>query len=73
MSLECADSHAPPSIMAALKDKNVLVGAFNVATTEVETPEKVAATLRTEAAIVDPERIIACTNCGMAPLPRTVV
>jgi 5-methyltetrahydropteroyltriglutamate--homocysteine methyltransferase len=21
---------------------------------------------------VDPERLIACTNCGMAPLPRRV-
>jgi 5-methyltetrahydropteroyltriglutamate--homocysteine methyltransferase len=72
VSLECADSHVPLSVMAALRDKEVLVGAINVATTEVETPEKVAATLRAALAFVDPERLVACTNCGMAPLPRPV-
>lgn len=72
VSLECADSHVPLQVMSALKDKEVLVGAINVATTEVETPEKVAATLRAAMEFVDPERLIACTNCGMAPLPRAV-
>jgi 5-methyltetrahydropteroyltriglutamate--homocysteine methyltransferase len=72
VSLECADSHVPLSVMAALKDKEVLVGAINVATSEIETPEKVAATLRAALEFVDPERLIACTNCGMAPLPRHV-
>jgi 5-methyltetrahydropteroyltriglutamate--homocysteine methyltransferase len=62
----------PLSVMAALKDKEVLVGAINVATNEIETPEKVAATLRAALEFVDPERLIACTNCGMAPLPRHV-
>ncbi|MCK5479714.1 MAG: methionine synthase [Gammaproteobacteria bacterium] len=72
VSLECADSHVPFSVMSALKDKEVLVGAINVATNEIETPEKVAATLRAAMEYVDPERLIACTNCGMAPLPRKV-
>ena len=35
-------------------------------------PEKVGAALTAAAGFVDPERIIACTNCGMAPLPRHV-
>jgi 5-methyltetrahydropteroyltriglutamate--homocysteine methyltransferase len=43
-----------------------------VATNVIETPEQVAATLRAAMEFVDPERIIACTNCGMAPLPRHV-
>ena len=72
VSLECADSRVPLSVMSALKDKEVLVGAINVATNEIETPEKVAATLRAAMKHVDPERMIACTNCGMAPLPRKV-
>jgi 5-methyltetrahydropteroyltriglutamate--homocysteine methyltransferase len=72
VSLECADSRVPLSVMSALKDKEVLVGAINVATNEIETPEKVAATLRAAMQHVDPERMIACTNCGMAPLPRRV-
>ena len=58
--------------MELLPDKDLLVGAINVATEEIETPEKVASTLKAAAEFVDPERIIACTNCGMAPLPRHV-
>ena len=72
VSLECAGSNVPHEVMAALKDKEVLVGAIDVATHEVETPEMVADTLRRAAQFVDPERMVACTNCGMAPLPRRV-
>ncbi len=72
VSLECANSRVPMSLIALLKDKEVLVGAIDVATNEIETPEKVAATLREATEFVDPERLIASTNCGMAPLPRHV-
>jgi 5-methyltetrahydropteroyltriglutamate--homocysteine methyltransferase len=72
VSLECANSHVPHSVIGLLKDKDVLVGAIDVATNEVETPEQVAATLRSVLDHVEPERIVACTNCGMAPLPRSV-
>ncbi|NQW01240.1 MAG: methionine synthase [Rhodospirillales bacterium] len=72
VSLECADSKVPLSVLRLLADKEVLVGAINVASEVIETPEKVAATLRAAMEFVDPERIIACTNCGMAPLPRHV-
>ena len=72
VSLECADSRVPMSVLGLLKDKEVLVGAINVASEVIETPEKVAETLRAAMEFVDPERIIACTNCGMAPLPRAV-
>jgi len=72
VSLECADSKVPLSVLGLLPDKEVLVGAINVATEEIETPEKVASTLRAAMEFVDPERIVACTNCGMAPLPRHV-
>jgi len=72
VSLECANSRVPLSLIGLLKDKEVLVGAIDVATNEVETPEQVAATLRAALEFVDAERMIGCTNCGMAPLPRTV-
>lgn len=72
VSLECADSHVPLSVMKLLSKKQMLVGAINVATEEIETPEKVCATLEAASEFVDPDRIIACTNCGMAPLPRYV-
>ncbi len=72
VSLECADSKVPMSVLRLLGDKEVLVGAIDVASLTIETPEKVASTLRAAMEFVDPERIIACTNCGMAPLPRPV-
>ena len=68
VSLECRDSHVPPELMKLLKTKTVLVGAINVASDRIETPEEVAATLKLATEFVDPERIQACTNCGMAPM-----
>jgi 5-methyltetrahydropteroyltriglutamate--homocysteine methyltransferase len=72
VSLECANSRVPPDLMALLKDKTVLVGVIDVATNDVETPEQVAATIRTALEFVDAERLQPCTNCGLAPLPRDV-
>mgnify|MGYP002626177010 FL=1 len=72
VSLECANSKVPLSLLGLLKDKEVMVGAIDVASMEVETPEQVAETLRAASAFVDPARIFPCTNCGMAPLPRPV-
>ena len=43
VSLECANSHVPLSLLGLLKDKELLVGAIDVATHAVETPEQVAA------------------------------
>jgi 5-methyltetrahydropteroyltriglutamate--homocysteine methyltransferase len=72
VSLECADSKVPLSLIALLKHKEVMVGAIDVASLEVETPEKVAQTIKSALPFVDAERIYPCTNCGMAPLPREV-
>ena len=41
---------------------------IDVASDRIETPEEVAATLKLATRFVDPERIQACTNCGMAPM-----
>ncbi len=72
VSLECANSKVPLSLLSLLPDKEILVGAVDVATNEVESPEQVAATLKSAMVHADAERIIACTNCGLAPLPRAV-
>lgn len=72
VSLECANSRVPISLIGLLKNKEVLVGVIDVATLEVERPEQVAATLQAASEFVEPERILACTNCGLAPLPRDV-
>jgi len=72
VSLECANSKVPLELIGLLKDKDVLVGAIDVASLEVETPEQVAATLKAAMKHVDPERTYPCTNCGLAPLPRDI-
>jgi 5-methyltetrahydropteroyltriglutamate--homocysteine methyltransferase len=72
VSLECANSRVPISLLGLLDRKELLVGAVDVASLEVETPEQVAATLRSALAFADAARIYPCTNCGMAPLPRDV-
>jgi 5-methyltetrahydropteroyltriglutamate--homocysteine methyltransferase len=72
VSLECANSKVPMSLLALLKDKELMVGAIDVSSREVEKPEQVAETLQAALEFAEPERVIACTNCGMAPLPRDV-
>ncbi len=72
VSLECCNSHVPMSLIALLGEKDVLVGAIDVATDTVETPEQVAAVIRAAMEFVPPERIQPCTNCGMVPLRRAV-
>ena len=70
VSLECAGSHVPMELMRLLAGKDVMVGVIDVASDRVETPEEVAATIRAALAFVPTERLIACTNCGMAPMAR---
>ena len=72
ISLECQGSRVPISLIRHLKDKTILVGSIDVANREVETPEAVAAILSEALKFADAERIQACTNCGLAPLPRDV-
>ena len=59
-------------LIGLLAGKDVMVGAIDVATNRVETPEEVAATLRKALQWVKPHQLIGCTNCGMVPLPRAV-
>ncbi|MFZ4650830.1 MAG: methionine synthase [Rubrivivax sp.] len=70
VSLECFHSHVPPDLMALLAGKDVMVGVIDVASEEVETPEQVAETIGRALQHVPRERLIACTNCGLAPMSR---
>ncbi|MGN6467313.1 MAG: methionine synthase, partial [Rhizobiaceae bacterium] len=72
VSLECANSHVPMALISLLPDKQILLGAIDVATDKVETPEEVAAVIEVALQHADAERIQPCTNCGLAPLSRQV-
>ena len=72
VSLECFHSHVPPDLMALLAGKDVMVGVIDVASDVVETPEEVADTIGRALQFVPRDRLIACTNCGLAPMSRAV-
>ncbi|WP_243233041.1 methionine synthase [Microbacterium sp. CIAB417] len=72
VSLESHGSRVPMELIELLRGKKVMLGAIDVATDEVETPEEVAGTLRDALRYVDADKLIPSTNCGMAPLPRDV-
>src|SRR5438270_2297108 len=72
VSLECANSRVPLELIGLLAGKDVLVGAIDVASPVVETPEEVAATIRAALAYVPADKLFPCTNCGMVPLAREV-
>ncbi len=72
VSLECIHSHVPAELMALLKGKDVMVGVIDVADERVETPEEVADTIGRALQFVPRQHLIACTNCGLAPMPRAV-
>ena len=72
VSLECIHSHVPLELMGLLKGKDVLVGVIDVASDKVETPQEVAATIRTALKYVPAKHLFPCTNCGMAPMDREV-
>jgi 5-methyltetrahydropteroyltriglutamate--homocysteine methyltransferase len=72
VSLECYHSHVPPDMMALLKGKDVMVGVIDVASDVVETPEQVADTIGRALQFVPRERLMPCTNCGMAPMDRDI-
>ncbi|CAM0118528.1 5-methyltetrahydropteroyltriglutamate--homocysteine methyltransferase [Stenotrophomonas maltophilia] len=72
ISLECHNSHVPIDLIELVRGKKVMVGAIDVASSAVETPEEVADTLRRALQFVDANKLYPSTNCGMAPLARTV-
>jgi 5-methyltetrahydropteroyltriglutamate--homocysteine methyltransferase len=72
VSLECYHSHVPPHLMALLEGKDVMVGVIDVASEEIETPEQIADTIGLALQYVPKNRLLPCTNCGLAPMSREV-
>ncbi|MGK3142197.1 methionine synthase [Pantoea sp. C2G6] len=72
ISLECQNSRVPMDLIELIRGKKVMVGAIDVATNTIETPEEVASTLRKALQFVDADKLYPSTNCGMVPLSRQV-
>jgi 5-methyltetrahydropteroyltriglutamate--homocysteine methyltransferase len=72
VSFECVASRVPLDLLKLLPDKDVIAGVIDVASDSVESPEEVADTINRLLDHVAKERLIAGTNCGMAPMDRAV-
>jgi 5-methyltetrahydropteroyltriglutamate--homocysteine methyltransferase len=70
VSLECMHSHVPLDLIGLLEGKDVMVGVIDVANDAVETPDEVANTIGRALQFVARDKLVACTNCGMAPMKR---
>ena len=72
VSLECIHSHVPMRVLDLLKNKDILIGVVDVASDTIETPEEIAQVLTAATDYVPAQNLIACTNCGMAPMRRDI-
>jgi len=72
VAIECRNSHVPLDLLALLPGKTVQAGVIDVASDVVETAEDVAEVIGAVMKFVPRDRIIATTNCGMAPMRRDI-
>src|SRR5665213_2106919 len=72
ISIETAQSGIDCSVLAGLPGKTIILGAIDLSTHEIETPDTVAARIRRALPFVDPAHIIVAPDCGMKYLPRDV-
>ena len=70
--MECRNSEVPLGGLGLLESEDILVGAIDVASDVIETPEDVAAVAEQAAKHVPKARIQLCTNCGMARMRRDI-
>jgi len=70
VSIETAQSSLDCSALTPLAGKKILLGVLDLADTEVETAETVAARIRRALPYVAAENIILAPDCGMKYLPR---
>jgi 5-methyltetrahydropteroyltriglutamate--homocysteine methyltransferase len=70
VSVECAASGVDVAVLAALAGKDVLLGAVDVGSDEVESPATVAERIRRALQYVPAGRLYPCTDCGLVPRTR---
>ncbi|MGA7610133.1 MAG: methionine synthase [Xanthobacteraceae bacterium] len=68
VSLECCNSKVPMDLLSLLAGKTVQIGAIDVATEAIETPDEVASVVAQAMKHIPKDRIVVSTNCGMAPM-----
>ena len=72
VSIEAIHSRVPLKLMRLLEGKDILVGVIDVASDKIETPDEIVSVIKDVMEFVPKERIVCCTNCGMAPMHRDI-
>ena len=72
ISLEAAQPNLDPDVLRELPDKVIILGVLDLGSSEVETPDAVAARIRRALTVVPPERLVVAPDCGMKYLSRDV-
>ncbi len=72
VSIEAIHSRVPLKLMRLLEGKDILVGVIDVASDKIETPDEIVNVIKDVMEFVPKERIVCCTNCGMAPMHRDI-
>jgi 5-methyltetrahydropteroyltriglutamate--homocysteine methyltransferase len=72
IAIELAGSRVPPRVLRHLASKSVAVGAIDVGSDRIESPEEVVQTIQTALEYLPAEQILVTTNCGMAPMEREI-
>ncbi|MBI3371066.1 MAG: 5-methyltetrahydropteroyltriglutamate--homocysteine methyltransferase [Betaproteobacteria bacterium] len=72
ISIETAQSKLDCAVLGKLPGKQIMVGCIDLLDPSVETPEQVAARIRSALRYMKPEDVILAPDCGMKYLPREV-
>jgi 5-methyltetrahydropteroyltriglutamate--homocysteine methyltransferase len=72
VAIECRNSRVPLELLKLLPGKVIQAGVIDVASDTVETPEDVVKVIEAVMKFVPKDKITATTNCGMAPMHRTI-
>lgn len=72
ISIETAQSGLDCSVLAELKNKQIVLGVIDLGTDEIESPTKVADRIRRALDYVEPADLLVAPDCGMKYLSRPV-
>jgi 5-methyltetrahydropteroyltriglutamate--homocysteine methyltransferase len=70
ISIEAAQPKLDLAVLKELSNKTVMLGVIDLGTSEVETPEAVAARIRAGLKFVPADRLVVAPDCGMKYLAR---
>ena len=72
VAVEARNSRVPMELLTLLKGKTIQIGAIDVASDTIESPEDVVAVAEAALKFVPKDKLVLSTNCGMAPMREEI-